>query len=85
MLQVIESDTSRNRKRYQQASFTSYKTFLTAKQNIVGMTVAPNFCFPSSPKESDAARQIDYMSYLDFMAGEVIFGQMSLNSLLTAH
>lgn len=25
----------------------------------------------SSPRESDAARQIDYMSYLDFMAGEV--------------
>lgn len=38
-LQVIESDTSRNRK--------------------------------SSPMQNNAARQIDYMSYLDFMAGEV--------------
>lgn len=39
MLQVTESDTSRNRK--------------------------------SSPRQSDSARQIDYISYLDFMAGEV--------------
>lgn len=37
------------------------------------MTVAFNFYFLSSPKQSDAGRQIDYMSYLDFMAGEVIF------------
>lgn len=36
------------------------------------MTVASNFYFLSSPKQGDAARQIDYMSYLDFMAGEVI-------------
>lgn len=38
------------------------------------------FYYSSSPRENDAARQIDYMSHLDFMAGEVIFTQMSLNS-----
>lgn len=37
------------------------------------MTVALINYFQSSPRERDAARQIDYMSHLDFMAGEVIF------------
>lgn len=49
------------------------------------MTVALNVYFPSSPGERDAARQIDYMSHLDFMAGEVIFTQMFLNSLFRLH